>query len=134
MRQICARPDHDGDRSNDALNAATRCAWRQRRGTAAQPFAVNRDMPGRLTALNPGAQDPFQAGDVEVLEQFTPYRWCRNPAAADPDAGQGFPAQPFAPPYDTQLVPAAGKERRHSDQQQRRQRITLALRASMIRD
>ena len=73
-------------------------------------------------ATCPAARTPysFQAGDINGLKQFTSYRRCRNPAAADPDAGQRLSAQPFAPPNDTQLVPAAAQERRYRDQLHKR--------------
>jgi hypothetical protein len=43
-----------------------------RRGTAAQPLAVNRDMACRPLAAHPVAQHALQGSDIQSLEQLTP--------------------------------------------------------------
>jgi hypothetical protein len=84
--------------SSDALNATTRCAP----GDNAVALPRYRlpsiaTCPAGLAALNPGAQYALQTGEIEALEQFTPHGKHRNPAAADPNAGQRLATQLFAP-------------------------------------
>ena len=104
-----------------------------RRGAAAQPLAVDRDMARRLPATDPSAERPLQSGHVQPLEQLAPYRWCWDPAARDAEARQRVPRQPPAPAHDPQLVAPARQQGRHGNQQQPRQRIPLARRPPAVR-
>src|SRR5271165_1069341 len=83
-------------------------ARRPRRGTAAQPLAINRHVPGRLFATHPVAEGSFQRADIQPLKQLTPDRRGWNPVAPDTDRLQCLPRQPPPPAYNPQLVASAG--------------------------
>lgn len=106
---------------------------RPRRGAAAQPFAINRYVSGRLLTQHPTAKHPFQRNDIQPLEQFAPHRGCRNPVTADPNSLQCFPAQPPTPAHNPQLIAPPGQQRRNRDQQKAGQRIALSFTSPMIR-